>query len=270
MISEDDRIILQNAINILTTWAEEWQMEFNSAKCKVIHFGRRNQQFSYTMGGYAPAGTILEAVVEEKDIRIIISNTLKPSSQCAAAVKKAGQVLGRMARSFTYRDKCTWVNLYKIYVRPHLEYSVQAWSPWTLADIKQLEDVQRRMLGMTSGLRGTTYEEKLSEVNLQSLENRRLRGDMIQTWKILHQHDNIRESSFFTRCNAVSQRQTRLTTSDYNLVMKPVNTEIRRQFFSNRVITPWNTLPENVKSAPTLNSFKNLYDRHIKESTRVN
>ena len=123
---------------------------------------------------------------------------------------------------------------------------------------------------MTSGLRGTTYEEKLSEVNLQSLENRRLRGDMFQTWKILHQHDNIRESSVFTRCNTVSQRQTRLTTSDYNLVMKPVNTEIRRQFFSNRVITPWNTLPENVKSALTLNLFKNLYDRHIKESTGVN
>jgi hypothetical protein len=107
---------------------------FNSSKCKVIHFGSKNNEYCYTMGGFAPAGSVLEAVVEEKDVGVMIHNTMKPSAQCAKAAKKANQVLGQMARAFHYRDKITWVNLYKTYVRCHLEYAVQAWCPWTQGD----------------------------------------------------------------------------------------------------------------------------------------
>ena len=78
------------------------------------------------MGGFAPGGTVLESSKEEKDIGVIISDSLKPSSQCAAAARKANQVLGQMSRSFHYRDRFTWIQLYKVYVRPHLEYAVQA------------------------------------------------------------------------------------------------------------------------------------------------
>jgi len=136
-------------------------MVFNASKCKVIHFGKNNPKYLYTMGGFAPGGTVLESSKEEKDIVVIISDSLKPSSQCAVAARKANQVLGQMSRSFHYRDRFTWIKLYKVYVRPHLEYAVQAWSPWTQEDINLLENVQRRALRMTSGLAGETYEERL-------------------------------------------------------------------------------------------------------------
>ena len=127
--NENDREELQREIDNLMDWTKKWQMEFNASKCKVIHFGKKNPGYSYTMGGYAPAGVVLEAVEEEKDVGVMISNTLKPSSQCSKAAKKANQVLGQMVRAFHYRDKQTWIKLYKTYVRCHLEYSIQAWSP---------------------------------------------------------------------------------------------------------------------------------------------
>ena len=261
--NESNSAVLQEIINILSNWADEWQMTFNFTKCKVMHLGRRNPRFNYTMGGHAPAGTVLEVVEQEKDVGVIISSDLKPSAQCNTAVKKSNQLLGRMARSFTYRNKSTWISLYKVYIRPHLEYAVQAWSPWTQKDINLLEDVQRRVIRMTSGLKGGSYEDKLKEVGLQSLENRRLRGDMIQTWKILHNHDDVIESTWFTRVNHIANRTTRLSAGIYNIQLKHANLETRRNFFSLRVTNSWNSLPDSMKEAISLNSFKNLYDSFI-------
>ena len=93
----------------------------------------------------------------------------------------------------------TWIRLYKVYVRPLLEYRVQAWSPWLQSDIELLESVQKRVLKMTSSLLSTSYLDQLKEVNMTPLEERRIRGDLIQTWKILHKHDNVKEGSLFTR-----------------------------------------------------------------------
>ena len=261
---DSDADELQNIINILCDWAEDWQMEFNTKKCKVMHLGRKNTKFSYTMGGYAPGGTVLSEVKEEKDVGVIISNDLKPSAQCAAAALNANRLVGQMSRAFTYRNKDTWIKLYKVYIRPHLEYAVQAWSPWTKKDIECLENVQRRVVKMTSGLRSLTYEDRLIELDIQSLEARRLRGDMIQTWKVLHHHDNIKEDSLFTRRTAGSATTTRLSSSPFNLEHKRSNLNIRRNSFSNRVVDPWNKLPNFVKESPTLLSFKKDYDKHVK------
>ena len=103
--SEAEQEVMQSDINALQKWAEDWQMEFNSDKCKVMHIGKKNPHFSYTMGGFAPAGTILAKTECEKDLGILVHSSLKPSAQCAAAAKKANSVLGQMARSFSYRDK---------------------------------------------------------------------------------------------------------------------------------------------------------------------
>ena len=105
---ENDRKDLQADIDSLLQWSEEWQMLFNASKCKIIHFGKKNPGYSYTIGGYAPAGTVLACVESEKDLGVIIHNSLKPSAQCAKAASKVNQVLGQMARSqVTYRDKYT-------------------------------------------------------------------------------------------------------------------------------------------------------------------
>ena len=70
---------------------------------------------------------------------LIVTDTLKPSAQCAKAAKKGKSILGQLSRSFHYRDKSVLTHLYKTYVRHHLELSVQAWSPWYVKDIELLE-----------------------------------------------------------------------------------------------------------------------------------
>ena len=259
--NEDDRAKLQEEINNLVAWTEKWQMQFNASKCSIMHLGSKNPNFSYTMGGYAPAGVVLETTVEEKDVGVMIRNDLKPSSQCAKAAKKANSVLGQMARAFHYRDKETWPRLYKTYIRCHLEYCVQAWSPYTVADKELLEKVQRRAVGMISGLTGGTYEERLAECGLTTLEERRTRGDLIQTWKIIHGIDSVERSTWFQMvADEDTMHRTRLVADKTKLVKPKWKHKPREQYFSVRVVDRWNELPQSVREAKTINTFKNMYD----------
>ena len=260
VLDDDDRQALQNDINKLLEWAETWQMEFNYGKCKVLHLGRSNPGFSYTMGGHAPAGTVLEAVDSEKDIGVIIHESLKPSAQCAKSAKKANQVLGQMSRCFHYRDKSTWIGIYKMYVRPHLEFAVQAWSPWTRADKDLLESVQKRAVRMMSGVTEVSYEDRLKLIGLTTLEARRLRGDMIEVWKILHGKDDVNADTWFTMSKEKHSRVTR-NTENALIIAKPLaRLEIRHNFFSSRVVDPWNYLPESLKNSSSIDVFKAGYD----------
>ena len=79
-------------------------MTFNGDKCKVVHVGKKNPVYSYTMGGHAPAGVVLATSDVEKDLGVLVHSSLKPSEQCAAAAKKANSMLGRLACSLSYRD----------------------------------------------------------------------------------------------------------------------------------------------------------------------
>jgi len=67
----------------------------------------------------------------------------------------------------------------------HLEYCAQAWSPWTLGDKEVLEAVQKRAVGMVTNLKGRTYQERLSELNMVTLEERRKRGDLVEMYKTI-------------------------------------------------------------------------------------
>ena len=106
-------------------------MRFNVDKCKVIHFGRNNQQFDYKLDRKT-----FQTVQEEKDLRIIISQDLKPSLQCSQAYSKSNRMLGVINRCIVYKTKDILLCLYKSLVRPHLEYCTVAWSPHYVKDKK--------------------------------------------------------------------------------------------------------------------------------------
>ena len=260
--SEEDRIKFQLMLDSLSHWSLEWQMAFNTDKCHVLHTGRKNMNYVYKWGGGE-----LEVSNFEKDVGVMISDSLKPSMQCAKAAKKANQVLGQMARAISFRDKYTFAKLYKVYVRPHLQYCSSAWSPYNVADKEILESVQRRAVNMISNLSGT-YEQKLAALGLNTLEESRIRGDMIEMYKIMTGKSKCDASQFFRLMPARDGASNTRGSSGYLNVEEPAlsNTDVRRHFFSQRCPRVWNSLPDEVKQVGTVNSFKIAYDAHMANS----
>ena len=177
--TEEDKTRFQNMLSNLMEWSEKWQMLFNMEKCHVLHAGRHKHHFEYELGG-----GVLEVAKAEKDVGVMVTADLKPSVQCAKVAKKANLVLGQLARGVTYRDKVTFIRLYQVFVLPHLCYCAPAWSPYTRADVDLLEKVQKRAVMMVTNIKGN-YMERLAILGMRTLEDRRLRGDAFETFKIL-------------------------------------------------------------------------------------
>ena len=107
-----------------------------------------------------------------------------------------------------------------------------------------------------TGLRGKTYGEKLSELGLKSLKGRRIQYDLIQTFKILRGIDRVDKAIWFNQIGQIAHVQTRNTTYAGNLVSTRSSTDVRKYFYSNRVVPIWNALPPEVKDARSVNIFK--------------
>ena len=189
--SDADRQHLQDDLNKLIEWSEKWQMLFNFGKCKCLHTGHGNEDAQYTMGD-----TVLNTTLKEKDLGLTISADMKVSEQCGIAAAKGNQILGLIRRNIVNKEKELIIPLYKTIVRPHLEYCIQAWRPYRKKDIDMLERVQRRATKMIPKLRNISYEIRLKECGLTTLDTRRLRGDQIEVFKILNGYENIDRNIF--------------------------------------------------------------------------
>ena len=190
--TDGDKQHLQNDLDRLVKWSEKWQM-FNFGKCKCLHTGHGNLDVNYKMGD-----TVLGTILKEKDLGVTISADMKVSEHCGIAASKGNHILGLIRRNITYKDKKLIIPLYKAIVRPHLEYCIQAWRPYCKKDIDTLERIQRRATKIIPELRDLSYEERLKECGLTTLETRRLRGDQIEVLKILNGYENIDRNMFFS------------------------------------------------------------------------
>ena len=101
-------------------------------------------------------------------------------------------------RNIKWKDKNIITKLYKALVRPKLEYCIQAWCPQLKKDQEVLEKVQRRATKTIEGFRYKTYEERLHETGLTTLVQRRKRGDLIETFKLVKGITKVDHEIFFT------------------------------------------------------------------------
>ena len=148
--------------------------------------------------------------------------------------------------------------MYKQYVRPHLEFASPVWSPWLEGDIKTLEEVQIAAVRMVSGLKSKDYHGRLAELGLTTLEERRREMDLVQTFKIVKRIDHVNSQIWFEKAVKTG---TRGSSGVDNMAKLRAGHDFRRNFFSQRVVDAWNSLPDNVKMARNVACFKRLYRR---------
>ena len=217
-----------------------------------MHLGNDNPETTYMLGGEEIA-----TAKEEKDLGVYLTDDCKPSLQCTKAATKAMTSLRVIRRTFRYIDKNSFRILYKAYIRPHVEYCVQAWCPYQVNDIKTIEKIQRRATKLVPSLRNLPYLERLKELKLYPLEIRRIRGDLIEVFKIMNGLVEMKPEDLF-----LISHNTGTRGHSFKLFKKQLKKglNLRKYFFSQRVVDVWNKLPENVINVKTTNQFKNRID----------
>ena len=231
-------------------WSADWLMPFNTDKCHVLHVGASNPREAYSLLGAPVTPSPLE-----RDLGVLVTEDFKFSEQCLAAERRAQKILGYIKRVFKHRTRSTVLTLYNALVRPHLEYAVQFWSPTLQTDIQRLERVQARATKLVPGIRNFGYERRLRALGMFTLEQRRLRGLLIETFKVLRGFSGMNPSSLFvpnvnpTRGHGLKVVAPRFSTSKF------------RDFPTVKICNVWNSLPSVVVQAPSIEAFKSRLDK---------
>ena len=253
--SNEDVKTLQQDMDTLGIWSETWLLNFNVSKCKVMHCGTNNPRHNYSIT-QADDTKLLQETCLERDLGVTIESSLKQTAHCEKAARKGMSALRLLKTSFNSVSTRNFKPLFNAYVRPHIEYCSQAVGPYLVKDLTTLEKVQRRATKLVRGLRNVPYQERLKHLELSTVKQRVSRGDMIETYKILTGKLRLDPDSFFERNTDVRTRGHSL-----KLVKNRAEHQARSQFFSQRTVSLWNGLPDEVVTAPSTNSFKNRLDQ---------
>ena len=161
-----DSITLQEDLDSLQLWSDTWQLKFNTEKCEVMHIGHSCETKYFMNDGTNRRQ--LESVQQERDLGVVITSDLKSSSQCIKSAATTRRVIGMVRRNFRHLDVPDFRLIYKTYIRPHLEFCVQACSPHFSKDIDVLERVQKAATNLVPKLRKYSYPERQKQIGITS------------------------------------------------------------------------------------------------------
>jgi ribonucleases P/MRP protein subunit RPP40 len=250
---QSDTMDLQKDLNVMYEWLSDSLLMLNVSKCKVVSYGR-NVLFDsqYTIGNEN-----VEKVNIIKDLGVTFDKSLKFKEHILEKINKAYSVIGLIKRNFIYISEISFCMLYKAMVRSHLEYAVSVWCPYRKEDILRVEKVQMRATKLVVSVKNLPYKERLQKLKLPTLKYRRLRGDMIEVYKIINLKYDVNTTVALETCKDSKTRGNR-----HKLNLNHCHYDLRKHFFTNRVVAIWNSLPDNVVDVNSINIFKNRLDSY--------
>jgi hypothetical protein len=233
--------ILQQGLDGIHRWSVKWQLPLNLSKLELLRIGRQGTDHNLTVGG--------EKLVESSSVRdlgVLVDKKLNFKDHIDKITVDANRKANFILRRFRHLGKTTLATLFSSTVRPSLEYCSTVWSPVGKTLIKKLEKVQRSFTKRIRGLKDVSYVERLAEVGLMTLHQRRHLMDLIMVDKITSGNSCNPREMFFAGAN---DRTLTLRGHSRRLEI-PVHCHgVTRRMFWRRVLKPWNELPTEVAEA---------------------
>ncbi len=242
---------IQLALDTINVWIKNWQLNLNTTKSEHLTL-REKKSVNLHINNQ-----VIPKVLTVRDLGVVISNNLSWTPYVNKIRAKANSLSHTILRLFSTSNCWMRIKLFLTYVRPLLEYNTTTWSPHLHSDIIKVESVQRtftRRLCQRCNIKFSSYKDRLEKLNLESLEVRRIKQDLVFLYKILHNYVDIDFDKYFQinhfSCSRLRRHQFQIKRQNL------AKTAVRNSFFSYRVIRYWNELPENVANSPTLETFR--------------
>jgi len=232
---------IQRDLDKLKKWAHVNLTRFNKAKRRVLHLGLGNSWYQGRLGDEG-----IESSLAKKGL--LVDEKLHMTHQCALTARKANHILGCIPSSVASRSR---EGILPPYSAPPLEVPYPALAPSAQDRHGPLEQVQRRATRMVKGMEHLCCEERLRELGLSSPEKRRLWEDLIMAFQYLKGAYKRDGDKLFSRASC-----DRTRGNDFKLKEGGFGLDIRKKFFTVRVVKQWHRLPREAVDAPCLETFK--------------
>ena len=247
---------LQLSLNNFVSWLDNHQLKIAVHKCFSISFPKPNPPITPPTFTINNEPLLYNPLI--KDLGVYISDNMKWESHINAIVQRAALKSYQLLKSF--KSKNIWIlkKLFCTYVRPQLEYNTPVWSPYLLKDKNNIESIQRRYtkaIFRRCSIPFTSYEDRLHQINLESLEQRRINYDLILLYKIINGLSCIQFSDYFDYKDINYNLRRNTVQIKSKIIIKSTNKLWLNNFF-NRTPAIWNNLPDEVVTSQNLYIFK--------------
>ena len=242
---------LKEALLHVQQWCTLFNLKLNPLKSEHLSF---KCQTDHTFWICSDA---ISKVENTKDLGVVIDKSLKWKMNTTKIASKATSISFLILRAFSAQSLDPYVIAYKSYVRPVLEYNTVVWNSCNLEDIRCIENVQKRFtrrLLQRMNIKYANYEDRLRILNLESLQLRRLRYDLVAVYKVLNNLVDIESSQLFE-----PHTSTYNFRHEHDMTLKNPPTAKRNTLmksFKHRVINAWNSLSKDTAEAESLATFK--------------
>jgi len=250
--------LLQNDLESVYRWTASNNMKLNGLKFEHIKYGKNEEQKEHSVY-LSDTNSPIESMSQVKDLGITLDVNMTYNKHIQNLIEKVKNISSWIYRTFTTRDRCVMLTLWKSLAIPHLDYCSQLWSPSKRYLIQQLESLQKTFLNGIPSLRHLNYWEKLKELKLYSLERRRERYRILYTWNIIE--SNILNFNYSDGNGGIfcyqNQRVGRKCCVRFKNIWKDCLSEEGPRLF--------NALPRSIRNLTkcSKDNFKNQLDRFL-------